>query len=123
VKTTLEKLKEARAILEAVPERDVGLDWFYRESECGTVACFAGWLAVKGFEGLRIRGDTPALPLKDGFLLGFPAMERVMGLSFGDTLFLFGPRTTRGDDELAALTDKQVALRRCDHLIRLYEPV
>lgn len=42
----LTNLRLAREILAAVPAKDLDLEFFVKNTHCGTLACAAGWLAM-----------------------------------------------------------------------------
>lgn len=117
----LERLREVRNFLSTIPEDRFDLCRYFT-SECGTLACGLGHLALQGMFGLsrdphvsyKIRlNDKVYEPYNYGGL-----GQEIFDLCWGDSCSLF---TTRGDSELDDgwnyMSDRAMLLTRFDKLI------
>lgn len=134
-----QKLQKAYAIVERVPEKDLELGTWCRESEgsCGTIACAAGWISSsKEFPGLILEPITPFFkgsdtgkPLfKEGKLEArcYEAMALALGISEDDAEELFGLRNRkRSYDEYWCadpdVSDKEFWLARMRNFMKWKE--
>jgi hypothetical protein len=98
------RLLKLADFLDALPRESFNLATWFRETDCGTVACAAGWACtIPAFKraGLRIaKSESPhhapqVIPtLTDAAgetYFGFDACAEFFGLLMGDSYHLFGP--------------------------------
>lgn len=138
MKPKIELIKDAYAIVDGVPDKNLNLRYFLTKgnlrrryevpkyylkplmADCGTIACAAGLIAMhpgmvaRGLKLLhneRPGGFAPAF----GSLRGYDALSEFFGLSYHEVSYLFGSRGESSyDDQLftPTMTDKQLWLAR-----------
>ena len=130
------RLKQAIAIIEAVPDEQLNLKTWQRsyngvdyisanaQATCGTIACAAGWLALHPeMHAQRLSAGNGGLPVyqnEDGlYSTQFRALARFFDLSVYEANRLFEPRTgfECSDPSQSLYTDKEIWLKRANRFL------
>lgn len=139
-----EKLKQAYAVIDGIPEKNFDLDAWYTETDskpgkkikptCGTIACAAGWLAIHPeFMSKDYRSEATEnrywsagviRSRSNAWVGGIDYVERTFGLTWEDADALFCPA---GDsryesdltiDQLDKMSHKTVWQRRIKKFLK-----
>lgn len=131
----IERLKQAIAIIEAIPDEKVNLRTWQRQKNiydatvtkmedvsCGTLACAAGWLVLHPdmqAQGLKVGlSGNPVYNNGRRQLINFYALATFFDIRDVEADSLFQSRNSsemRGGNE--DLTDKQIWLQRANRLL------
>lgn len=111
-------LQHALKLLATVKDRQVDLNLWCADTECGTIACFGGWCAIDPyFQSLGVSlhkaGRYPVI--EDLYLYDF----EVSNYLFGEEE-LFQPRHayTEFTDSTRDMSDREIAIRRVTQRLR-----
>lgn len=141
-----ERMQQAVAIIRDIPDDQLSLLYWQHEppgenetfarnigqTNCGTIACAAGWLALHPAmqeQGLYADGDgepmfqSPIIDRNWPKKYGFFALSIFFDITKDEASELFGQRSDAdgNDDEEPELSDKQVWLMRAEKLIAKYK--
>jgi hypothetical protein len=112
-KPNFELLKDAYAIIDGIPEKNINMDrWrkFDHGTTCGTVACAIGWFTLHpqfkalGLEYDNSRSGTEVIRFNSS--RGFYAIGDLFNITYDEAFGLFGPAPDETTDH------KTVALKR-----------